>query len=96
MDGCHRAVRCDQISLTLDVSITFWLFQHSCYDGSISASFKFWQMVSMLQKPEPNWDDLPSNTRIPIELKFDLDDHMVNEIKSTCQEVEETVSTSLQ
>lgn len=51
-------------------------------------------MVSILQKPEPNWDDLPSNTINPAEeLKFDLDEHLVNEIKATCQEVEETVSS---
>lgn len=68
------------------------LFQHSCYDGSISSSYKLWQMVSMIQIPEPNWNDLPSNTSGPIELKFDLDAHLVNAIKSTCQEVEKTVS----
>lgn len=50
-------------------------------------------MISMIQEPEPNWDDFPSKASCPIELKFDLDDHLVNEIQSTYQEVERTVST---
>lgn len=49
-------------------------------------------MISMLQIPEPNWDDLPSTASCPVELKFDLDDHLVNEINSTYQEVDRTVS----
>lgn len=48
----------------------------------------------MAQEPEPTWDDLPSQTGCPIELKFDLDDHLVNEIQSTYQEVEKSVRYS--
>lgn len=93
MERCRRPVR-----LVLELSTInrycplCLLFQHSCYDGSISASYQFWLMISLVQEPEPIWDDLPSKTSCPVELKFDLDDHLVNEIQSTYQEVEKTVS----
>lgn len=48
----------------------------------------------MVQEPEPNWDEIPSKTSCPVELKFDLDHHLVNEIKSTYKEVEKTVSSA--
>lgn len=49
-------------------------------------------MISILQIPEPDWDQLPAHAPVPIELKFDLDDHMVKEIQDTWAFVENTVS----
>lgn len=49
-------------------------------------------MISLLQVPEPDWYQLPAQAPVPIELKFDLDDHMVKEIQDTWTFVEKTVS----
>lgn len=49
-------------------------------------------ILSMIQEPEPDWDDLSNAAGYPVELKFNLDDHLVQEIKSAYQEVEKTVS----
>lgn len=50
-------------------------------------------MISLMQVPAPNWDQLPTHAPVPIEYKFDLDDHMVKEIQDTWTAVENTVSS---
>lgn len=55
--------------------------EHSAYDGTISISFSTFLLMSMLEEPEPDWDELPKHCFAPKEIKFLLDDHLRNEIK---------------
>lgn len=55
--------------------------EHSAYDGTVSAAFSVFLLMSMLEEPEPDWDELPKNRIIPKEIKFQIDDHLLAEIK---------------
>lgn len=55
--------------------------EHSAYDGTISIAFSTFVLLSLLEEPEPDWDELPKLRIIPRELKFQLDAHLRSEIK---------------
>ncbi|XP_060651198.1 peroxisomal carnitine O-octanoyltransferase [Drosophila nasuta] len=64
--------------------------EHSCYDGTISASFATFMQLSFFEVPEPDWSEAHSTKVLPIEeLKFQLDDTLKSEIKRVLKEVEE-------
>lgn len=65
--------------------------EHSCYDGTISMLFEFYILVSMIEAGEPDWDAKPKVVQVPVELRFDLDDHMRAEIGNTLETVNKTV-----
>lgn len=54
--------------------------EHSAYDGTVSIAFSTFILMSMLEESEPDWDELPINRIIPKEIKFQLDDHLLQEI----------------
>lgn len=54
--------------------------EHSAYDGSISIAFSTFLMLSMVEESPPDWDVMPKHRVIPKELKFELDDHLLEEI----------------
>ena len=54
--------------------------EHSSYDGTISISFSTFVLMSMMEEPEPDWDERPKNCIVPEEIKFQLDDHLHGEI----------------
>jgi carnitine O-octanoyltransferase len=54
--------------------------EHSLYDGTISVSYSFYILLSLLEEPEPNWNETPSNILVPRELKFDIDQKLRSEV----------------
>lgn len=64
--------------------------EHSAYDGTVSISFSTFVLMSMLEEPEPDWDELPKNRIIPKEIKFQLDDHLRSEISRMDQHASAT------
>lgn len=54
--------------------------EHSAYDGTISIAFSTFLLMSMLEEPEPDWNELPKHAVIPKEIKFQIDDHLQQEI----------------
>lgn len=52
--------------------------EHSCFDGMTSSSP--FLLVSLMQIKEPNWDKELKVKVIPKEIKFDIDDHLRNEV----------------
>lgn len=56
------------------------LGEHSCYDGTISISASTFVLMSFLEFDEPNWNLIKWEPEVQ-ELKFDLDDHLLGEIK---------------
>ncbi|XP_064555294.1 peroxisomal carnitine O-octanoyltransferase [Drosophila montana] len=63
--------------------------EHSCYDGTISASFATFMQLSFLEVPEPDWSEVKDTKLVDIqELKFELDDTLKSEIKRVLDEVE--------
>ena len=38
-------------------------------------------MLSLLEHPEPNWDESPIKITIPTEMRFDTDEYLRTEIK---------------
>ncbi|EDV91028.1 peroxisomal carnitine O-octanoyltransferase [Drosophila grimshawi] len=64
--------------------------EHSCYDGTFSASFATFIQLSFFEVPEPDWNEAISSKVVDIqELKFELDDKLRSEIKRVLQEVEQ-------
>lgn len=67
--------------------------EHSCYDGTLSASFATFIQLSFLEVPEPDWNEVNGSNVVELqELKFDLDDTLRSEIKRVLHEIEERVS----
>lgn len=54
--------------------------EHSAYDGTVSIAFSTFILMSLMEEPEPDWDELPVNRVIPRELKFQLDGRLREEI----------------
>lgn len=54
--------------------------EHSAYDGTISIAFSTFILLSLLEEPEPDWEEFPTLRFIPKELKFKIDDHLRSEI----------------
>lgn len=54
--------------------------EHSCFDGTISIAFSTYILMSMMEEPEPDWEVEPTVKVIPKEIKFNIDDHLRNEI----------------
>lgn len=69
--------------------------EHSCYDGTISMLFEYFLLASLIETPEPNWDEKPKLVQVPDELRFDVDNHLRTEIASTLEMVMKTVSYGL-
>ncbi|EDW16810.1 peroxisomal carnitine O-octanoyltransferase [Drosophila mojavensis] len=64
--------------------------EHSCYDGTVSASFATFMQLSFLEVPEPNWNEANGTKVVEVqELKFDLDDTLKSEIKRVLHEIDE-------
>ncbi|KAL7727496.1 hypothetical protein ACLKA6_002119 [Drosophila palustris] len=64
--------------------------EHSCYDGTLSASFATFMQISFFEVPEPDWSEAEHAKVTEIkELKFQLDDTLKSEIKRVLKEVEE-------
>lgn len=55
--------------------------EHSAYDGTISISFSTFVLFSLLEEPEPDWEELPKTRIIPKEIKFRIDHHLHKEIE---------------
>jgi len=67
--------------------------EHSCYDGTLSASFATFMQISFFEIPEPDWAEAEYSKVTEIkELKFELDDTLKSEIKRVLKEVDERVS----
>lgn len=67
--------------------------EHSCYDGTLSASFATFMQLSFFENADPDWS-VAEHTRVVElkELKFQLDDTLRSEIKRVLKDIEERVS----
>lgn len=63
--------------------------EHSLYDGTISASYSFFLLLSLMEEPEPDWNMMPEKVYIPKEIKFEIDDKLKAEILRMDQYVED-------
>ncbi|KAG5674265.1 hypothetical protein PVAND_004245 [Polypedilum vanderplanki] len=54
--------------------------EHSAYDGTVSIAFSTFILLSLMEEPEPDWSVEPKIKIIPKEIKFQIDDHLRNEI----------------
>lgn len=54
--------------------------EHSAYDGTISIAFSTFILLSLIEEPEPNWEEPPKLKIIPKELTFQIDDYLRSEI----------------
>lgn len=61
--------------------------EHSAYDGTISISFSSFLLLSMMEEPEPDWEELPKHRIIPKEIKFQLDAQLLSEISRMEEQV---------
>lgn len=55
--------------------------EHSCYDGTLSVSFDVYMQMSFLEKPEPVWEEVPHEMVKVVEYRFDVDEHILSEIR---------------
>lgn len=62
--------------------------EHSLYDGTISVSYSFFILLSLMEEPEPDWEVVPEKFSIPKELRFDIDDKLQQEIVRMDQHIE--------
>lgn len=67
-------------------------FQHCCYDGTISMSYSFFVLLSLMECPEPDWNEKITSIRLPEEMIFDLDTTLKDEIKRMKEVSEDRVS----
>ncbi|XP_055381142.1 peroxisomal carnitine O-octanoyltransferase [Condylostylus longicornis] len=63
--------------------------EHSAYDGTISITYDIFVSLSLLEFPEPNWDERPGLLPQLEELHFVLDDHIKSEIERMMKDCEE-------
>lgn len=69
--------------------------EHCCYDGTISMSYSFFILLSLMEAPEPDWNDTKCTTiKLPEELVFDLDTKIKEEIERMKVVAEDRVSYS--
>lgn len=67
--------------------------EHSCYDGTLSASFATFMQLSFFENSDPDWSVAEHTKVVELkELKFQLDDTLRSEIKRVLKEIEERVS----
>lgn len=81
--GDYNSRWCDKTSAMISFKNgkTGLVGEHSAYDGTVSVAFSVFLLMSMFEEPEPDWDELPKNRIIPKEIKFQIDDHLLAEIK---------------
>jgi carnitine O-octanoyltransferase len=88
-EACQRTIDGDYHSRWCDKSSSFVAFkngklgclgEHSLYDGTISVSYSFFILLSLMEEPEPDWDEIPTEISFPKELKFDIDQKLHDEI----------------
>ncbi|XP_037910249.1 peroxisomal carnitine O-octanoyltransferase [Hermetia illucens] len=63
--------------------------EHSAYDGTCSMNFMFFALLSLLECGEPDWSETPKTITVPIEQRFDLDDHLTHEIQRVLKDCDE-------
>ncbi|KAI8130847.1 hypothetical protein FF38_04977 [Lucilia cuprina] len=64
--------------------------EHSCYDGTVSVSYILFIQLSLIEEPEPNWDESSLMPLVPIrEIKFVLNDKLRSEIERVKQACDE-------
>ncbi|KAH8407171.1 hypothetical protein KR222_009970 [Zaprionus bogoriensis] len=64
--------------------------EHSCYDGTLSASFATFMQLSYFESTEPDWSEAERTQVVGLkELKFELDDDLRSEIKRVLKDVDE-------
>lgn len=67
--------------------------EHSCYDGTLSASFATFMQLSFFENGDPDWSMAEHSRVVELkELKFQLDDTLRSEIKRVLIDIEERVS----
>lgn len=67
--------------------------EHSAFDGTISISFSSFILFSLLEEPEPDWEELPRIRNIPKEIKFQIDDHLRQEISKMDQHSQTAINS---
>lgn len=68
--------------------------EHSCYDGSHIASFATFMQLSFLENPDPDWSEAEYTKVVELkELKFQLDDKLLTEIKRVLRDIDERVGS---
>lgn len=65
--------------------------QHACYDGTISMAKMFFVMLSFAELPEPDWSELPVQVPVPQEIRFELDEHLRQEVQRVRAQVDQEV-----
>lgn len=73
--------------------------EHSLYDGSISVSYSFFILLSLLEAPEPDWDEDVGAQKItlPKELKFQIDQKLRDEVMRMdeyCNEIKNSINVT--
>lgn len=101
-DACQRQLNGDLQSRWADKSCQFIVYKngkfgcsgdHACYDGSVSVLLMVFTMLSMTEMPEPDWLVVrPSRADVPLELEFELDAGLREEIERTWRMVDAEVS----
>lgn len=54
-------------------------------------NFMFFVLLSLLECGEPDWSETPKTITVPIEQRFDLDDHLTLEIQRVLKDCDERV-----
>lgn len=54
-------------------------------------NFMFFVLLSLLECGEPDWSEIPKTITVPIEQRFDLDDHLTHEIQRVLKDCDERV-----
>lgn len=54
-------------------------------------AFGIFALLSLIEQPEPNWNEMPEIVNVVREEKFDLDENIISEIERVWNYVEKTV-----
>lgn len=74
-------------------SFAAFIFQHSCFDGTVSVTSMMFHILTLLEYPEPDWNGPAMNVENRItEIHFDVDQHIKTEVERVTTFVQETVS----
>lgn len=67
---------------------------HSCYDGTVSVASMMFHTLTLLEYPEPDWNDMAVNVENCItEICFETDEHIIGEVERVTSFVQETGSS---
>ncbi|XP_049530267.1 peroxisomal carnitine O-octanoyltransferase [Anopheles darlingi] len=69
--------------------------EHCCYDGSISISISLFVMMSIMEEGVPDWTIPPKEYILPVEVVFDLNETLRNEIIRMEQEANDMKTSVL-